>query len=519
VAVAHRRAPAALADRGHLLGEVFEARADADGEREALTDGRRRMTWSEYRHRAGRLASALRDAGVGPGDRVAVHLPKSADTFAAVQAVLRLGAVMVPVDWSASHDYAVRVITAADVTAVLSAVSGDRRAPFEAIDGVRAVVDPSSVDDDGPIAPLAAVGAADPAYIIFTSGSTGEPKGIVHSHASALAYARRAADVYELTADDRLANIAPLHFDQSTFELYAAPVAGAATIVVPDGVLRFPASVSALVARERATVWYSVPFAITQLVTRGALDERDLHHLRWVLFGGESFPPASLAEAMHRLPHARFSNVYGPAEVNQCTFHHLDASPRDDQPIPIGHPWANTSVLLVDDSGAPVTDGQPGELLVSTDTMMTEYFRRPDLTAAAIVERTDDSETRRWYRTGDLVRTGERGLVFVGRIDHQVKIRGYRIELEAVEAVVNEHPDVQACAVLVEGSGDRLVAVVAPPPSPEVRAVLESRLQRRLPRYAVPAEIIGVGALPRTGTGKVDRRAARAALTLRHGDR
>ena len=141
------------------------------------------------------------------------------------------------------------------------------------------------------------------------------------------AYASRAVDTYGLTASDRLANIAPLHFDQSTFELWAGPLAGAAVVVVPDGVLRFPASLSDLVARERATVWYSVPYAITQLVTRGAPHDRDLTALRWVLFGGESFPPAALVAAQRALPHARFSNVYGPAEVNQCTFHHLDRPP------------------------------------------------------------------------------------------------------------------------------------------------------------------------------------------------
>ncbi len=155
--------------------------------------------------------------------------------------------------------------------------------------------------DAAPGAPLVEVDPGDPAYIIYTSGSTGRPKGIVHSHRSALAYATRGSDAYDLTAADRLANIAPLHFDQSTFELYAAPLVGAAVIIVPEPVLRFPASLSELIEEQRVTVWYSVPYLLDQLSTRGALDQRDLTSLRWVLFGGEVYPPGALARLMRQL--------------------------------------------------------------------------------------------------------------------------------------------------------------------------------------------------------------------------
>jgi acyl-coenzyme A synthetase/AMP-(fatty) acid ligase len=110
-------------------------------------------------------------------------------------------------------------------------------------------------------------------------------------------------------------------------------------------------------------------------------------------------------------------------------------------------------------------------------------------------------------------------LVFIGRVDHQVKVRGHRIELEAVEGVIGEEPGVDACAVLVErGAEDRLVALVAPSPSPSVRQSLDARMSDRLPRYAIPTEVVGVASLPRTGVGKVDRRAARAELDRRRGE-
>ncbi|NNL99145.1 MAG: AMP-binding protein, partial [Gammaproteobacteria bacterium] len=153
--------------------------------------------------------------------------------------------------------------------------------------------------------------AGDIAYIMYTSGSTGEPKGIVHTHGSGLSYARLAARTYGLSEADRLGNHAPLHFDQSTMEYFAGPLAGATTVIIPEIYLKMPASLSQLIEQERLSIWYSVPFTLIQLLLRGALESRDLSSLRWVLFGGESLPRKFLNGLMAALPDARFSNVYG----------------------------------------------------------------------------------------------------------------------------------------------------------------------------------------------------------------
>jgi amino acid adenylation domain-containing protein len=495
-----------------ILPELLEAAAGALSDREAITDGRDRLTWSEYRHRAATQAGALVAAGVRPGDRVGLLLPKSVASFVAVHAVQRIGAVVVPVDWFAPTAFVAQVLDDAGAAVVVGPIEGDRREAVERIPSVRAVIDPSAI---AAAAPVHSSQPDDPAYIIYTSGSTGRPKGIVHTHRSALAYARLAAATYGLTPADRLANIAPLHFDQSTFELYAGPLARAAVVVVPDGVARFPASLGRLLESERATVLYTVPHVIDQLVTRGGIEDRDLAHLRWVKYGGESYRPAALRAAMAALPRARFSNVYGPAEVNQCTFHHLDAPPTDDRPVPIGRAWDDVGIVVVDEAGEPVDDRRVGELWVHAPTMMKAYWGRPDLTGRATAI---DAEGRRWYRTGDLVRRDEAGrLVFVGRVDHQVKLRGQRIELEAVDAALAEHEAVRAvCTFVVRRDGDdELVAVVSPVPDDLVAEELLRLARDRLPRYAVPAIVAGADSLPRTATGKVDRRAAAADYTRR----
>ena len=493
------------------LGELLDrACARGGAGSPALSDGRVRLTWAEYRDRAARLAASMRAAGVGVGDRVAVHLPKSADSFVAVHAVLRAGAVVVPLDWFAPVEHLRSVLVDAGATALVSRARQSALDELVATTPVRTVLDP--LVEDGPALPPQHLAGSDPAYIIFSSGSTGRPKGIVQTHDSALAYARLAVETYGLVGEDRMANIAPLQFDQSTFELYAAPLAGASVLVVPDAVMRFPASLAELVADEQVTVWYSVPYALRQLHDRGVLENHDLSRLRWILYGGEEYPPTELAALMRAIPSARVSNVYGPAEVNQCSHHHLDAPPSADAPIPIGRAWSGSELVLIEDAQIVTGPGR-GELWVAAATMMDRYWNRPDLTAHSIVEEHPLLGAGRWYRTGDLVERRTDGeLVFLGRVDNQVKVRGYRIELEGVEATLADHDSVEGCAVLVESDTETLVAIVEPALDDATLETVRTTALASLPRHSVPARFVSVARLPRTSTGKVDRSSARRVL-------
>jgi amino acid adenylation domain-containing protein len=290
----------------------------------------------------------------------------------------------------------------------------------------------------------------DLAYIIYTSGSTGEPKGIMHTHASGLSYARMAADLYELTNDDVLSNFPPLHFDQSTFDYFSGPLVGATTVIIPEEHRLLPASLSQLMQDERMTVWYSVPFALIQLLLRGALEERDLSSLRWIIFGGEPFPVKYLRALQGLLPDAIFSNNYGPAETNQVMFYHVPPLDSDfDQQIPIGTLCPNMDCMVVDDNGEQVHLGDVGELLMRTPTMMDGYWDGADLNERAFFtqERTGGLRER-YYRTGDLVQLRADGMYdFLGRKDRQIKTRGYRVELDEIESVLLLHPDVQEAGV------------------------------------------------------------------------
>jgi acyl-coenzyme A synthetase/AMP-(fatty) acid ligase len=215
---------------------------------------------------------------------------------------------------------------------------------------------------------------------------------------------------------------------------------------------------------------------------------------------------------MRAIPSAQVSNVYGPAEVNQCTYHHLADPPPPDAPVPIGRAWSGARIALVAD-GNVVAGAGAGELWVATDTMMAHYWNRPDLTSRSILHDPAVPGPGRWYRTGDLVeRRADGDLVFLGRIDNQIKLRGYRIELEAVEAAIVESTAVDGCAAVVDADGESIVAIVDPVLDDITLDGLRESARRRLPRHAVPTRIVPVPELPRTSTGKVDRGAARRLL-------
>ena len=492
----------------------------------AVRSGDQERTYAEVDLATRQLASMLFAHGVQPGDRVGLYLHKSVESYIAIHGVLLAGAVYVPIDPLAP---AAMVDVIADDCGIDVLITADnKRRSFgdfahnyqtfigtEHAPNATAAVPWSTVFESDLDAVPSPPELDDPAYIIYTSGSTGTPKGIVHTHRSGLAWVEQTRRDFDLRTDDRMANIAPLHFDISLLDVLAAPAAGATTLLIPEPYLKMPASLSQLLQDEKATNWYSAPTAALQLLRRGALDERDLSCLKRVILGGETLPPVPLAELMAHTPNARYCNYYGPAETNGVTAHWFTDVPGPDAIVPIGDMIDNVQVALVDEAGIPVPIGTPGEALLSGVTTMRGYWNRPELTAAAFELRPPGAEAdSRWYRTGDVLVDDGSTLRFVGRRDHQVKVRGHRVELEGVEQALHDLPGVELAVVGLIGDDEgtsTLAAVITAIDSIDT-AALRNALAAVLPPYAVPESIEVVAAMPTTPSGKVDRRMVRAAL-------
>ncbi len=507
--------------RPHNLSDLLLDRSQRDPSSLALVDADTRLTYGEVATMVGRLSTQIRHEGVRPGDRVAVFAPKSTNTFVAMHAALHAGAIAVPINAMTPADAVERLARDLNPRAVVLTADTAERWPLDVssltigspVDGHRLLdwTCLESGDVDGPANRL----GSDPAYLISTSGSTGVPKSIVHTHSSGLRYAELAAECYDLGPDDRMASVAPFHFDQSTFELYSSMVAGAAVVLISEILLRFPASVSGLLEREAVTTWYSVPTILRQLLERGAIEERDLSALRWVLFGGEVFPPAQLRRLMEMLPSARFSNVYGPAEVNQCMFHHLETPPDDEANIPIGRPWADTDLRIVDREGSALSGACRGELHVRSSTTMAGYWNRPDVNRSVFDERQEvGGLTSRWYRTGDLVERDVDGVMyFLGRVDRQVKVRGVRIELEAVEMALGALDGITGSAAYLDPLADNTLVGVVESDATIAESDILISLANVLVNESIPSRVVVVPRLPRTTSGKVDVNRAAALVT------
>ncbi len=501
------------------LDRLVPRAASIDPDADAVIGTSRRLSYADLDRETASVASFLIGRGVTPGNRVAVGFNKDTEAYVAMHGVLRAGAVAVPLDAFAGAVIAQSTLADAGVDAILGLGSlVDRLDPgsIEDLD-LRAVATDETWSDvlaTAPV-PLPVVHPDDPAYLIYTSGSTGAPKGILHSHRSAMAYVERAVEARRLTSADRVAGISAFTVDMSTFELYGAPYAGAAVVVMSEAHLRMPASFVQRSSAEAVTIWYAVPALLRPVLVRGGLSAESLRSLRLIMFAGEPYPAGPLAELMAALPHVGFENVYGPAEVNECTRHVLEGPPSGDRGVPIGHPWRGVDVVVMDDDRA-VPPGEAGELWVSAPTLMEGYWHRPDLDAGCLVRRHDGRPS--WYRTGDIVVADESGLLwFLGRRDHQIKVRGHRIELEQVENVLAAAPGVIHAVAGSDDPGNDQASLVAAVVVDESVAPSDRELRQwcgaRLPAAAVPRAILRRSSMPLNASGKIDRRAVRGEIT------
>jgi amino acid adenylation domain-containing protein len=429
---------------------------------------------------------------------------------------LKAGAAYVPVDAGAPGRRNLQIITDCTVRVLIAdgpraerlrSESGRALKVLAELDGLRpwtpglVVLEGSSEQEDNkPWSELA--------YILYTSGSTGQPKGVMHTHSSALSFVDWCTREFAPTSHDRFSSHAPFHFDLSILDLFVPIQHGATIVLIGEELGKQPLNLARLISDHRLTVWYSTPSILRLLMEYGKLEGQDCSSLRLVHFAGEVFPLKHLKALRDIWPHPRYYNLFGPTETNVCTFYQVPADlPTDPQDsLPIGSACSDDELKIVDAQGEEVPPGGEGELYVSGGSVMAGYWNRPEQTRLAFFV---DSSDRPWYRTGDIVVDQGGGVLkFLGRRDRMVKRRGFRVELGEIESALYRHPKITEAAVIA--SPDTEIGVVikaflswSGDTAPTI-VELKQFCASNLPLYMVPDRFKVLTELPKTSTDKID---------------
>ncbi|MGC4098053.1 MAG: amino acid adenylation domain-containing protein [Nitrospira sp.] len=506
------------------LARLFEAQTARSPEAVAVSCGTETLSYRGLNDRADRIAHTLAMAGVGCETVVAVLGERGIDYVATVVGLWKCGGVYLPLDpgyppsrWTSMLEASrasVLLTTQAWISQATEMVS---RLPEATRPVVRTVENRLSnepaLSEERTVWPPAKL-----SYVIYTSGSTGVPKGAMVTERGLVNHLRSKISMLRLKPTDVVAQTASQGFDISVWQLTAALLCGARTLIVPNEIARDPEQLLRYAAAQDVTVLETVPAVLQGMldcaVTAGT-DAPSLTQLRWLLPTGEALPPALIRRWFERYPHVPLMNAYGPAECADDVAMASIMAPPDDTcaHAPIGKPIANLRGYVLDGWLGPVPIGAAGELCVAGAGVGRGYLHDPAKTAEVFVpDPFSDEPGARLYRTGDRVRHRPDGTMeFLGRSDHQVKIRGVRIELGEVELRLRAHPDVREAVAVVRQDRPghkRLTAYVVPRDGASCDSDLLIRLLReQLPEPMVPSAIVTLQTLPRNDNGKIDRQA------------
>ena len=470
---------------------IFEETVARTPDAVAVVYGEQSLTYAELNGKANQVAHYLIRQGVQAGEHIPILMPRGVEMLIAQLAVLKCGAVYVPLDPALPTERRAFMIRDCGAVRVLADLA-------ESADEIRGM----PRENLGPQ-------STQSAYVMYTSGSTGVPKGVVVAHRAVLRLVINNGYA-QIAPGDAIAHCSNPAFDASTFEIWGALLNGARVVIVshPDALdsRRF----AQLLEREDITIL----FLTTALFNQHAMAFPGMFAgLRYLLFGGEICDVSVVREVLEHAPPLQLLHVYGPTETTTfATWHRTVSVAEDTKSIPIGRPISNTQVYILDSHRQPVPVGAVGEIYIGGAGVALGYLNRAELTAQRfIADPFSDEPGARMYRSGDLGRWSADGNIdFLGRNDHQIKIRGFRIELGEIETQLARHPQVREAVVIARADvpGEtRLVAYFTgrDETGPDAGA-LRAHLGALLPAYMVPGTFVRLGAIPLTPNGKVDRR-------------
>jgi len=503
--------PFARVDIEQSIPARFEQQVEKYGDQLALKNGDLLLSYGELNRVANRLARAVVDRLGSKPEPVALLLRQGIPAVSSILGILKAGKCYVPLDPTYPEATLVSILEESQASLIVTN-DADLSSTMALVREPSKILNIDRLDDGIPTDnPSQTISPDSLAYLFYTSGSTGRPKGVVQNHRNVLHQIMTYTNGLQLARDDRVTQLHSHGFSASRLDIFGALLNGAALFpisVAQEGFGRF----ARLLRDERITLLHWVPTAFRHFAN--TLDKGDLFpRLRLLVLGSEPLSSRDVdLYKQHFSPGCVLVNRFGTTETGNIRWYFMDkqtATP--SEPVPVGYAVEDTTVLLLDETGNELKNGQIGEIAVKSHYLSPGYWRRQDLTAAVFSLDPVEPDTK-IYRTGDMGRILADGcLLHLGRKDFQVKIRGHRVEVGEVERMLLGHSAIAAAVVAARFDhlgGKRLVAYYvcadAPPPS---SSTLRNFLAARLPSYMVPSAFVRLEVLPRTPSGKVDRQA------------
>ena len=502
------------------ISQLFEAQAERSPQAAALKYLDAEWTYDCLNRRANQMAHYLQSLELGATPIIGVCLERSLDLVATLLAILKIGAVYLPLDpaypssrlaWMLEDAKAAALITERSLGNGLTVAKGDGEAVGDLHQGVRLIC----LDlEQGAIAQQSVKNLDRPvnneiAYVIYTSGSTGTPKGVLGTHRGAINRFEWMWKAYPFEPHEICCQKTSLSFVDSVWEIFGPLLQGIKTVIVPDSILLDSAQFLDMLGCDRITRIVLVPSLLRVLLESLEEYPHSLPALKLWIASGEVLTPDVCQQFQNRLPNAVLLNLYGSSEVSADVTAHAVSAPANS--VPIGSPISNTEVYILDRHRQPVPINVAGELYIGGAGLAAGYLHRPKLTNERFIPHLFCSEPEaKLFKTGDLARYRSNGQIeFLGRVDDQIKVRGYRIEVGEIEAALAQHSGIKESVVTAQTdrSGDfKLVAYwigasAQTPAATELRQFLASKL----PGFMVPSSFIRLEKLPLNPNGKVDR--------------
>ena len=495
--------------------EYFEGTAARVPEKTAVIDGERTIAFSDLRERALKLATVVRQSCSGAIRRpVAVYLEKSIESVVSDLGIVYSGNAYMNLDVKTPMQRIGNILELVEPALVVTTDKYAEKLP-EIWPAERTVfldhLPPENLDETAKSAifdSLNQIIDTDPLCLINTSGSTGTPKSVALNHRSFIDFTEQAVAQIEIGENERIGSLSPIVFDIFSFELCMMMAKAGTIVVLPDTLAAFPAKLLQYMQDQRITFIFWVPTIMVNIANMDLLSRIALPDLKMIWFAGEVFPTRQFNYWKRNLPHAVFVNLYGPIEITlDCTYFIVDRDIPDDEPLPIGIPFRNTDVLVLNEEDRLAGVNEEGEVCVRGSSLALGYYNNPEKTSAAFTQNPlNHSYPEPIYRTGDLVYRNERGeLMFIGRRDTLVKHSGYRIELGEIEhTVVNTLRLVKnGCAVYDREKKEIVFFYESAKEIPAGR--FRSEIGSVLPKYMIPNRFHFLPELPRNANGKIDR--------------